>query len=115
MGMPPKILEKKETKAGLFKSVRKRDGRLVPFEKDRITSAVYRAMQAAGEGDLTRDPIRVSGRAVQELTKKFPSRHVPTIEEIQDVVEEVLILLDFAKTAKSYILYRSKRAEIREK
>src|SRR3989344_3667285 len=113
--MPPKVLEKKETMVGLFKSVRKRDGRIVPFDKDRITSAVYRAMQAAGEGDLSRNSIRVSGRAVQELTKKFPARHIPTIEEIQDMVEQVLIILDFAKTAKAYILYRSKRAEIRDK
>lgn len=114
--MPPKIAEKKETKSGApFKSVRKRDGRIAPFDQDRITSAVYRAMQAAGEGDLTRDPARVSSRVAQSLVRKFPSRHIPTIEEIQDLVEEALIILDFAKTAKAYILYRSKRAEIREK
>ena len=113
--MPPKITDKKETNAGFFKSVRKRDGRILSFDQDRITSAVYRAMQAAGEGDLTRDPLRVSGRVVQTLVKKFPVRHIPTIEEIQDLVEEVLIILDFAKTAKAYILYRSKRAEMREK
>lgn len=110
----PSAARPKEIKP-LFKSVRKRDGRIVPFDQDRITSAVYRAMQAAGEGDLTRDPARVSSRVAQSLIKKFPSRHIPTIEEIQDLVEEALIILDFAKTAKAYILYRSKRAEIREK
>lgn len=98
-----------------FQSVKKRDGRIVRFDQVRITSAVHRAMKAVEEGDLSRDPVRVSNRVVQEMVKRFPAAHVPTIEEIQDVVEETLILLDFAKTAKAYILYRSKRAEVREK
>lgn len=106
--MPPKI-------AIPFKSVRKRDGRIVPFDQNRITNAVYRAMEASGEGDLQRDPPRVSDRVVRELIKKFSAGYTPGIEEIQDVAEEALILMDFPKTAKGYILYRSKRAEIREK
>ncbi len=97
-----------------FKSVKKRDGRIVPFDKTRITSAVYRAMQAVGEGDLSKDPLRISNKVVQELSKKFPSLYTPSIEEVQDFVEETLILMDFPKTAKGYILYRSKRAKIRE-
>jgi ribonucleoside-diphosphate reductase alpha chain len=72
-------------------------------------------MREVQEGDLTKDPLRVSNRSVQELVKKFPATHVPSIEEIQDVVEETLILTDFPKTAKAYILYRSKRSEVREK
>src|SRR3989338_11528916 len=92
-----------------FKSVRKRDGRIVPFDESRIQNAVYRAMQATGEGDLSRDPQRVEDRIVKELVKRFPSTHTPTIEEIQDEAERTLILLDFSKTAKAYILYRSKR------
>lgn len=86
----------------------------MPFDQERITSAVFRAMRAEGEGDLSRDPMLVSSRVVRELVKRFPPTHVPTIEEIQDIVETVLILLDFPKTAKGYILYRSKRAKIRE-
>ena len=104
------------TKAtSLFKSVRKRDGRIVPFDESRIQNAVYRAMQATGEGDLSRDPQRVEDRIVKELVKRFPSTHTPTIEEIQDEAERTLILLDFSKTAKAYILYRSKRAEVRDR
>ena len=98
-----------------FMSVKKRDGRIVPFEQERITKAVFRAMKAEGEGDLSRDPVRVSGRVMQDLSRKYPQAHVPTIEEVQDVVETALILLDFPKTAKGYILYRSKRADIRGK
>ena len=95
--------------------IRKRDGRIVSFDQSRITSAIYKAMQATGEGDLARDPVRVSMKVVEELTKHYPKDHVPTVEEIQDIVEESLILMDFPKVAKSYILYRQERALIREK
>lgn len=98
-----------------FKSVQKRDGRIVSFDQSRITNAVYRAMQATGEGNLSRDPQIVSDRVVKELERKYPETHVPRIEEIQDIVEEALILLDFPKTAKAYILYRNERAQVREK
>lgn len=98
-----------------FSQVKKRDGRIVLFDQSRITNAVYRAMQASGEGDLTRDPLRVSDAVVEELNRRYPEIHIPHIEEIQDVVEETLILQDFPKTAKAYILYRHQRAQIREK
>lgn len=98
-----------------FSSVRKRDGRVLPFDRQKIFNAVYRAMQATGEGNLSQDPGHVADRVVKELEKKFPSDHIPHIEEIQDMVEESLILSDFPKVAKSYILYRNERAQVREK
>ncbi len=97
-----------------FNQVRKRDGRLLPFDQSRITQAVFKAMNAAGEGG-DRDAQRVSDRVVKELAKKHPAAYVPGIEEIQDVVETTLILEDYAKTAKAYILYRQQRFELREK
>lgn len=97
-----------------FEQVRKRDGRLVPWDQSRITSAVFRALTAAQEGNPEKDSQRISDKVVEALVKKFPSDYIPTIEEIQDTVEETLILLDFPKTAKSYILYRKNRAKIRE-
>lgn len=97
-----------------FKNVIKRDGRIVPFDKDRIVRAVQKAMLATREGDPQKDPVRVAERAVKALIKKYPASHSPHIEEIQDVVEESLILLDFPKTAKAYILYRAERAKMRE-
>jgi len=51
---------------------------------------------------------------MRQLAKRYPANHIPSIEEIQDVVEEAFILNDFPKTAKGYILYRNKRSEIRE-
>jgi len=98
-----------------FTQARKRDGRMVPFDQSRITSAVRHAMAACGEGDFESDPQRVADTAIAALSQRLPSGHVPQVEEIQDQVEESLILLDFPKTAKAYILYRHERAKIRDK
>lgn len=105
----------REAAQSIFKSVRKRDGRVVSFDQNRITRAVYRAMQATGEGDLSKDPIFVSEKVLKLLLKKFKTDYTPNIEEIQDAVEEILILSDFPKTAKAYILYRQQRFQVREK
>lgn len=108
-----KAVEKKEAPIGAFKYVKKRDGRIMPFDGSRITNAVYRAMQAIGEGDLKKDPQRVSEWVMREMKKKFDSKYTPSIEEIQDIVEECLIVTDFPKTAKAYILYRAERSKLR--
>lgn len=97
-----------------FKNVIKRDGRLVPFDKDRIVKAVQKAMAVTQEGDLKKDPLSVGERAIKTLIKKNEPAYSPHIEQIQDAVEESLILMDFPKTAKAYILYRQERAKIRE-
>lgn len=96
-----------------FNEVRKRDGRIVPFEQSRITNAIAKAMQAAEEGDAKNDAQRISDLVISALQLKFSDNHVPTIEEIQDNVEEQLMMADFTKTAKSYILYRNERAKFR--
>ncbi len=98
-----------------FKEMRKRDGRVVPFDGSKITNAISRAMQATSEGNSKDDAEKVAEAVIEGLAKKFDKNHIPTIEEIQDVVETQLILFDFSKTAKAYILYRRDRAEIREK
>ncbi|MBI3185556.1 MAG: ribonucleoside-triphosphate reductase [Myxococcales bacterium] len=97
-----------------FAQVRKRDGRVVPFDRSRIASAVAKAMRAAGEGALPADAERIGEAVVEELGRRFPVGHAPHIEEIQDAVEQALILHDFPKTAKAYILYRHERARLRE-
>lgn len=97
-----------------FKLVKKRDGRLVPFDQSRITHAIMKAMGAIAEG-AAQDAVRVSDRAMKELTKKYQPGYILGIEEIQDVVETALIMLDYPKTAKAYILYRHDRAEVRDK
>ncbi|MEK7596117.1 MAG: ATP cone domain-containing protein [Patescibacteria group bacterium] len=94
--------------------VKKRDGRLVDFDLTRVSSAVSRAMQSVGEGDLKYDSQRVAAAVKKDLERQYVKDIVPDIENIQDAVEKNLILMDFPKTAKAYILYRHKRAEIRK-
>jgi len=90
----------------------KRTGAVVPFNKERITNAIYRAAVAVGG----RDQSTAEGLASQVVTmleETTPSGRIPTIEEIQDIVEKVLIENGHAKTAKVYILYRDERARRR--
>src|ERR1035441_4217004 len=101
------------TKNNSFEQVRKRDGRIVAFDAGRITNAIFRAMQATGEGS-SESAEKVSEQVVVTMAKKYPGEHIPSIEEIQDAVESQLILMDFAKTAKAYILYRNERSQLRE-
>ncbi|MDP3988672.1 MAG: ATP cone domain-containing protein [bacterium] len=99
----------------LPKQVRKRDGTLVDFDIERIIGAVSRAMKAAGEGKDS-DP-RFAAHAVAKEVQQLASEDkewIPTVENIQDIVENELILLNYVKTAKSFILYRQKRAETRQ-
>jgi anaerobic ribonucleoside-triphosphate reductase len=92
--------------------IRKRDHRLVPFESSKITSAILKAGRATGEfkeDTARRLTIRVIGLAQMVFLDT-----VPTVEEIQDMVEEVLLASPFKRTAKAYILYRDRHAGIRE-
>ncbi|MEM2464183.1 MAG: ribonucleoside triphosphate reductase [Candidatus Bathyarchaeia archaeon] len=96
-----------------MKYVRKRDGRLEPFDQERITNAIWRAAKAVGGKDkeLAR---RLSDKVVEELKRRFGEDGVPTVEEIQDVIEKVLIENGHAKTAKAFILYRKQHQDLRE-
>lgn len=96
-----------------FQSVRKRSGEIVDFDQIRITSAVLKAMKSAEEGDRE-SAERVSEKVVKELTKKYSSRHILDIEEIQDIVCLVLKELGFENVANAYTEYRMKRQEIRD-
>ncbi|OGI25905.1 MAG: ribonucleoside triphosphate reductase [Candidatus Moranbacteria bacterium RBG_13_45_13] len=91
----------------------KRDGRVVKFEQEKITNAVMKAFAETGEGTL-KDAQRVSDKVLRLLNKNYQKGNVPEIEEIQDLVERVLMILDFEETAKAYILYREQHRKIRE-
>ncbi len=99
----------------MIKKIKKRDGRIVEFNPKRIEEAVYKAFEASGQPDreLAKD---VTKNVLQKLNQKYKkniSKAIPAIEELQDIVEESLIEKGFAKVAKSYILYRQKRANLR--
>ncbi|MHB0865945.1 MAG: ATP cone domain-containing protein [Minisyncoccota bacterium] len=99
----------------MIPQVEKRDGRLVPFDFDKIAHAVWKAMSAAEEGsqeDATLVAHQVAGE-LGRFAKKYKN-FLPTVEGMQDSVEKYLILNDYVKTAKAYILYRDKRAQLRD-
>jgi len=99
--------------AEILKYVRKRDGRLEPFDQERITNAIWKAANAVGERDMDLAK-RLSDQVVRELSKRFGEDGVPTVEEIQDIVEKVLIENGRARMAKAYILYRKQHQDLRE-
>lgn len=90
----------------------KRTGAIVPFNQDRITNAIYRAAVAVGGRDRA-TAEQLSDQVVALLEATTPEEHIPTVEEVQDVVEKVLIEAGHARTAKAYILYREERARVR--
>ncbi len=96
-----------------FSLVRKRDGRIVPFDIQFIAQAVLKRMTIEKEG-TEKDATAVAERAVNALLKKYPVSYIIGIEQIQDAVEEALILMDYVKSVKGYILYRQQRALLRE-
>lgn len=96
-----------------MKFVRKRDGRLEQFDQDRITSAVWKAVKAVGGKDREQAKL-VSDQVLAELKNRFGEDGVPTVEEIQDLVEKTLIEGGHARTAKAYILYRKQHQDQRE-
>ncbi|MEM2896824.1 MAG: ribonucleotide reductase N-terminal alpha domain-containing protein, partial [Candidatus Bathyarchaeia archaeon] len=93
--------------------IRKRDGRIVEFDKEKITSAIFKAAQAVGGSDRKRAE-ELADMVVEVLEKRFGRGDIPSVEDVQDIVEKVLIEEGHARTAKAYILYRQKRKEIRE-
>jgi ribonucleoside-diphosphate reductase alpha chain len=96
---------------GVIKSIRKRDGRVVGFQSEKIAAAIAKAFNAVGTEDAGRSS-ELADRVVKIAEEKFPSS-VPGVEDIQDIVERVLIDAGYADVAKAYIIYRQKRSEIR--
>ena len=93
------------------KSIKKRNGETVPFDAAKIQEAIRKACVAVPEE-------KISKKKLEELTAAvvaaIPGRRTPTVEQVQDLVEETLIREGFARTAKAYILYRAEHAKIRQ-
>lgn len=96
-----------------FRFIRKRNNTLVPFEQEKITTAIWKAAQAVGGKD-SRVAQSLSSKVIELLNQRFTEKDVPFVEDVQDTVEKVLIEEGHAKTAKAFILYRQKHKEIRE-
>ncbi len=95
----------------MIQQIVKRDGRVVPFELDKITEAIYKAAQALGGQDRSMAEILATD-VVAYLEQK--GNEIPSVEQIQDAVEHTLIENGHARTAKEFILYRSTRTRVRE-
>ncbi len=91
--------------------IQKRNGVVVTFDKEKIRNAIYKANQAVAEEEMGAPVLdRLTGKVV----RTFQGDSVPTVEQVQDAVEETLIAADYAKTAKAYILYRAEHTKIRQ-
>ena len=91
----------------------KRDGREAPFNIEKIAKAVFKAAEAAGGHDYN-TAMDIACEVANQLEKNCGIDCKPTVEQIQDTVEKVLVKRGHARTAKEYILYRAERTRVRE-
>ena len=96
----------------MVEEVKKRNGEIVEFNQEKITSAIHNALRETGEGS-EKDAKRLSDIVVEKLDKDFKTM-IPGIEKIQDIAIDTLMEEDFKETAKAYILYRDQRRVLRE-
>ena len=97
----------------MLEFIRKRDGRLVPFEEEKIAEAIQKAVRAVGGSDMDKAG-RIARQVVGILEVLYKDAQVPTVENVQDLVEKILIENGHAKVAKNYILYRKQREALRK-
>ncbi len=95
----------------MVKSIKKRDGRIVEFNEEKIENAIWNAFKATGYKGKKKVSTDLTVKVVAEIEK---SKKSPEVETVQDIVEKVLMEEGYATVAKAYIIYRQKRAEIRK-
>lgn len=115
--IPGKKKSKKEKGSAMYSSdikfIRKRDGRLESFDPKKIENAIIAAVKAVGGEDVEKAK-EITRQTVSFLEVVYKDDRVPTVENVQDLVEKVLIENGHAKTAKTYILYREQHAKLRQ-
>jgi len=94
--------------------IRKRNGKVTNFEKNKITNAIHKALMATNQDDRDLAEELTNGVLDKLITQGFSSSHPPSVEDIQDMVESTLIEQGHSEIAKSYILYRHERRKIRD-
>lgn len=95
-----------------IKQIIKRDGRTVDFDSGKIAEAIYKAAEVLGGKD--RDMANYLAKQVEIYLTEICHNETPTVEQIQDAVEKVLIENGHARTAKEFILYRAERTRVRD-
>ncbi len=96
-----------------FKGVIKRSGTTVPFNRNRIMNAIYRAAVSVGGRDKERADI-LAEKVIQLLERTFDDDHLLHVEEVQDAIEKILIEYGHAKVAKEFIIYRDEQNRKRQ-
>ncbi|MBO3833213.1 MAG: hypothetical protein FGF51_07545, partial [Candidatus Brockarchaeota archaeon] len=91
----------------------KRDGRIVDFDKSKITEAIWKAIKSVGGKDRSLAEM-LSNQVVERLERQLKPGEIPHVEQVQDLVEKVLVENNLYNVAKAYILYRALHAQIRE-
>jgi len=99
-------------KRTLITHVTKRSGEVVPFDQERITFAIYKAAASVGGRDIRR-ANRLSDRVIMLAEDRYQPEDAPSVEEVQDLIEEVLITAGHVQTARSFIVYREGRRRAR--
>ncbi len=98
----------------MIQSIKKRDGRVVPFDAEKIADAILKAFTASGSAKGKETAEEIAAQIVNEIENNETISATPSVEEVQDTVEKVLIEKGFVRTAKAYILYRAERSRVRE-
>ncbi|MEG2429616.1 MAG: anaerobic ribonucleoside-triphosphate reductase, partial [Oscillospiraceae bacterium] len=96
----------------MITTITKRDGRSVPFNFEKVAKAIFKAAQAAG-GNNYDEALELSYRVCDYIEETLMTKN-PSVEQVQDAVEKVLVEAGHTKTAKKYILYRAERTRVRE-
>ena len=108
-----KVVAVKKKLESKVEKIIKRNGNVADFDPKKIEKAVEKAFGATGEGSQ-KDAKEVAEKVTRMLNKNYKPGYLPHIEELQDMVEKVLMILDFDETAKAYILYREQHRKMRE-
>jgi ribonucleoside-triphosphate reductase len=96
----------------MISTIRKRDGKLVPYDNYKIANAIFKAAEAVGGKDFG-VALNLAKQVEDAISKKFHPNSIPAVEEIQDVVEKILIESGHARVAKAFILYREQHRRSR--
>lgn len=97
----------------MISNIRKRDGRIVEFDRNKIAKAIQKAVQAVGaeDGETVEELV---GQVVESLERSLKPDEIPSVEQVQDVVEQVLVDNGDYRIARAYICYRELHAQARE-
>ena len=103
---------KKTTKIHI-KLIKNREGVVIKYDISRIEDAVFRAFSTNEEGNKT-EAKNIAKKVTFIVNRRFKQGEIPTVEDVQNIIEEVLILQGYVETARNYILYREQRRRLRE-